>query len=510
MRKIREILRLGWGLSRGVREIARSVGISHSTVSDVLARAEAAGIVWPLPDDFDDAQLQHRVYPVIRTGTDKPEPDWSYVHRELSRKGVTRELLWIEYRACHPDGYVYSRFCQLYRKWLAKVDVVLRQHHRAGEKMFVDFAGQTVPIVDPVTGEIFHAPVFVATLGASSYTYAEVLRSQELQFWAGAHSRAFEFFGGVTEVVVSDHLKSGVSRSCRYDPDLNPTYQELATHYGTVIIPARPKKPRDKAKVEAAVSVVSTHVLAPLRDRRFFSLQEANQAVAAGVKALNERKFQNLDASRRSLYEQLDRPALKPLPPERYVLAHWKKARVNIDYHIQVESNYYSVPYQLAKEEVDVRFTDAVVEVLFRGKRVAGHVRSFGRGVYVTHDGHRPAAHRKHLEWTPSRLIRWASETGPAAARVVSHIITSKPHPEQGYRACLGIISLGKKYGPERLEAASTRALACNAVSYRSLKSILSLGLDRVALEEPQEVALVPQHANVRGATYYARKGAGP
>ena len=509
MRKIREILRLRWGLDRGVREIARSVSISHSTVIDVLGRAEAAGVVWPLPDDLGDAELERKVYPVIRMGTDKAEPDWSHVHKELQRKGVTRELLWMEYRACHPDGYVYSRFCQLYRKWLDKLDVVLRQHHRAGEKMFVDFAGQTVRILDPVTGEVWQAPVFVATLGASSYTYAEVLRSQELDCWIGAHIRAYEFFGGVTAIVVPDNVKSGVKLACRYEPDLNRTYSDLAEHYGTVVIPARPRKPRDKAKVESAVGVISTQVLAPLRNERFFSLQEANRAIAAGVEALNERKFQKIDASRKSLYEQLDKPALKPLPPERYIFARWKKARVHIDYHIQVENNYYSVPYQLVKEEVDVRFTDSVVEVLFRGRRVASHVRSFGRGVYVADDQHRPASHRKHLEWTPSRLIRWASDIGPATARVVGDIISSKPHPEQGYRSCLGIMSLGKTYGSERLEAASRRALACHAVSYRSIKSILSLGLDRIALEDPQETVQMPEHENIRGATYYAQKGAG-
>ena len=306
-----------------------------------------------------------------------------------------------------------------------------------------------------------------------------------------------------------DQLKAAVSRSCGYEPDLNPTYQEMAAHYGTVIIPARPRKPRDKAKVESAVGVISTRVLAPLRNERFFSLQEANRAVAARVRALNEEKFQNIDASRRSLYEQLDRPALKPLPAERYVFAHWKKARVNIDYHVQLHGNYYSVPYQLVKEEVDLRFTDSMVEVLCRGRRVAGHVRSFGKGVYVTDDGHRPASHRKHLEWTPSRLIRWASDAGPATARVVSDIITSKPHPEQGYRSCLGIMSLGKTYGHERLEAASRRALACNATSYRSIKSILSLGLDRVPLEQSQETVRVPRHDNIRGSAYYAQKGAG-
>jgi len=508
MRKIREVLRLRWDLERGVREVARSVNVSHSTVIDILRRAEAAGVSWPLPDEFDEARLQQMLYPVVKANREKPEPDWGRVHKELFRKGVTLNLLWLEYRAQHPDGYGYSRFCQLYRKWRGKLDVVLRQRHRAGEKMFIDFAGQKVRIVDGFTGEVQYAEVFVATLGASNYTYAEAMASQDLTSWIGGHIRAFEFFDGVTALVIPDNLKSGVKLACRYEPDLNRTYSDLAEHYGTVVIPTRPRKPRDKAKVENGVNVVSMWVLAPLRDRMFFSLHEANQAIAAQVRALNERKFQRMDATRRSLFEQLDRPALKPLPQERFVIARWKKARVNIDYHIQLEKNYYSVPYQLVKEEVDVRFTDSLVEILYRGRRIASHIRRFGQNQYVTDHRHRPVSHQKHLEWTPSRLISWASETGPATAQVVQSILDTRKHPEQGYRSCLGIQSLGRKYGSERLEAASERALACNAVSYRSLKSILSGGLDRIPLQKRVETVKVLEHDHLRGAAYYAQKGA--
>ena len=447
------------------------------------------------------------LYPVVRQGVGKPEPDWSHIHRELKRKGVTLHLLWMEYRTLHPDGYVYSRFCQLYRKWHGQVDPVLRQDHRGGQKLFVDFAGQTVTIVDSVQCIKWQAPVFVATMGASNYSYAEVVRSQDLESWVGAHINTFEFLGGVPHVIVPDNIKSGVSRSCRYDPDLNPTYQELAMHYGNVVIPARPSKPRDKAKVESAVGVVSKWILAPLRDREFFSLREANQAISERLTMLNEKPFQKIDGSRKSMFDLVDRPALKPLPPERYVIARWKKARVNVDYHIQLEGNYFSVPYQMVREEVDVRFTDKIVEILWKGKRVASHMRPASKGKYVTEPAHRPASHQKHLEWTPSRLIRWASEVGPATAEVVKTILESKPHPEQGYRSCLGIMSLAKRYPHERLEAASKRALATHAVFYQSIKSILSNGLDRLAVDPPSELS-TPPHENIRGAAYYAEKGA--
>jgi len=511
MRKCKEILRLRWEKGLGIRQIARSLSVSHSTVLALLYRAQAAGLSWPLPEDVDDATLEQKLYPGQGEGScNRPEPDWEQIHRELRRKSVTLQLLWLEYKREHPNGYQYSRFCDRYRRWSATLDVVMRQTHRAGEKMFVDFAGQTVPVVDRATGEIRQAQVFVAVLAASNYTYAEATWSQELPDWIGAHCRAFEFFGGVPQILVPDNPRTGVSRACRYEPDLNPTYQEMAAHYGTVVIPARPRKPRDKAKVEVAVQVVEQWILATLRHRTFFSLAEVNQAIAEELEKLNRRPFQKLQGSRRSLYEMVDRPALKPLPPQRYEFARWKKARVNIDYHVEVEDNYYSVPHQLIHREVEVRYTSTTVEVLHQGQRVASHLRSYGRGKYITDPQHLPAAHQKHLEWTPSRLSRWAQEVGPHTAQLVRAIMASKPHPEQGYRSCLGIMRLARRYPRERVEAAARRALAFGATSYRSMKSILEKGLDQVAAEPPLAVEPLASHANVRGPAYYSEKEVNP
>lgn len=414
------------------------------------------------------------------------------------------QLLWFEYRQAHPDGYQYSRFCELYRFWRKKVDVVMRQQHRAGEKMFVDWAGATVKIVNRDSGEIREAPVFVAVLGASSYAYAEAYEDQTLPCWISAHTRALEHFGGVPEVVVPDQPRTGVKDPCRYEPDLNPTYQEWAMHYGTVVIPARPAKPRDKAKAESGVLQMERWVLAPLRNRTFFSVQEANEAIREATRVLNDRPFQALPGTRRKLYETVDRPALRPLPQARYVYAEWRKARVNIDYHVEVEKSYYSVPYQLAGEQVDIRLTAATVEVLHKGRRTAAHPRSYKAHSYMTLPDHMPAAHRKHAEWSPERLISWAkTSVGPHAGELVEQILKTRRHPEQGYRSCLGLMRLARRYGPERLEAACQRALSLKAYVYRHVKSILEKGLDRQPLLDPVEVT-VGTHANVRGAKYYA------
>ena len=501
MRKVREVLRLRHELGLGLRQIARSLGLSHSTVSGYLGRAEAAGVLWPLPEDLGDAELEARLFPGSEgQGRRRPEPDWGRVHRELRRKGVTLQLLWLEYKREHPNGYQYSRFCDLYRRWLKTADLVMRQVHRAGEKVFVDWAGLTVPVVDSATGEVREAYVFVGALGASNYTYAEASFSQALPAWITAHCRMFEFFGGVPAVVVPDNPRTAVVQSCRYEPDLHPTYREMAAHYGTAIIPARPKKPRDKAKVETAVQAVERWVLAPLRNRTFFSLAELNQAIREGIEQLNARPFQKLPGCRKGLFETLDRPALKPLPPTRYEFAEWRKARVNIDYHVEVDKNFYSVPYQLVGQEVEVRLGATTVEVFYQGQRVAAHARSSGKGRYVTEDRHRPAAHRRHLEWTPSRLVAWAGNIGPETAQLVRLLLASRPHPEQGYRSCLGLLRLARQYGASRIEAAAARALAIGALSYRSVKSILERGLDLVPL--PAEASHTPaplRHTNLRG-----------
>lgn len=507
MRKVKEVLRLKHEVGLGLRQIARSCGLSHSTVSEYLGRAEVAGIGWPLPADLDDAALEARLFP--GNGEDptrcRPEPDWAEIHQELRKKGVTLHLLWLEYKAQNPDGYQYSRFCERYHHWRQLLDIPMRQVHRAGEKVFVDWAGLTVKVADPQTGEVREAYVFVGALGASNYTYAEASFQQDLPAWIMAHCRMFEFFGGVTRIIVPDNPKTAVIKACRYEPGLNLTYQEMAAHYGTVIIPARPGKPRDKAKVETAVQVAERWVLAPLRHRTFFSLAEVNQALREGIEALNNRPFQKLPGCRRTLFESLDKPALKPLPARRYEFAEWKKAGVNIDHHVEVADNFYSVPYQLVQQAVEVRLTATTVEILYRGQRVAAHTRVFGKGQYVTNDHHRPTAHQKHLEWTPDRLVHWAESVGPNTGRLVQVILASRPHPEQGYRSCLGIIRLAKHYSVPRLEAAAGRALALGAHSYHSVKSILGKGLDRLPLEaEVSGPAPIP-HQNLRGADYYSQ-----
>jgi len=507
MRKIKEILRLKWEVGLPARQIARSLSISHSTVLDMLRRFERSGLAWPV-SDMDDASLEAKLYPGNpEPNRKRPEPDMAYIHHEMARKGVTLQLLWYEYKQAHPDGLHYSQFCQRYREWRGKLDLVLRQSHRAGERMQVDFVGQTVPVVNRTSGEVLQAQLFIAVLPASNYTFAKAYASQDLRAWIAGHCDALEFFGGVPETIVPDNPKTGVNRACWYEPDLNPTYQDMATHYDTAVIPARPKKPRDKGKVEGAVLIVERQILAALRNRTFFSLYELNQAIGELLQKLNNKPFQKLEGTRCSLYEALDKPALKPLPPKRFEFAEWRKAKVNIDYHVEVDRNYYSVPYQLVHSTVDIRLTDSTVEVLHGSKRVAIHPRATGRGRYVTHVQHRPASHQKYLEWPPSRLVQWAESVGPQTAQLVATILERKPHPEQGYRSCMGIMRLGKKYGDERLEAAAARAIACQAFSYGSVKSILDRNLDQAPLPAPPDDRATPAHQNLRGPEYYAEGG---
>jgi transposase len=514
MRKLKEVLRLqSLGLSQ--HQIARSCSISQSTVHEYLVAAQAAGVKWPLPENWGDQQVEQTLFPQRpdpAVWRKHPEPDWTQIHRELqTHRDLTLQLVWQEGRENDPDGYGYSRFCDLYRRWLSKLDLVLRQEHRAGEKTFVDYAGATIPIHDPKTGEIESAAVFVAVLGASSYTFAEATSGQDLRNWTGSHMRAFEFFGGVTEVVVPDNLKSAVTHPSYYEPDLNPTYRDLGEHYGVAIIPARPYRARDKAKAEVGVQVVQRWIVAALRKRKFFSLDEVNQAIAELLVRLNQRPFRKRQGSRASLFAQLDQPALKPLPATRYQFGQWKTARVNIDYHIEVERHYYSVPCALVHQQVDAHLTAETLEVLHRGVRVASHVRSYEPGKATTLTDHMPKAHQRYVGRTPSRLIEDAQQTGPCTGELVEAILAAKPHPEMGYRSCLGILRLAKTYPAERMEAAARRALRARAYSYRSMASILKNQLDRLPGGVPSgsgapgdpPVAPTPDHDNIRGADYF-------
>jgi len=510
MRKLVEILRLSSsGLS--ARQIARGCGVSRSTVASHLERMAMAGVTWPLPAGVDEEELERRLFaqePAVR-GRDevRPLPDWEVVRKELSGKGVTLRLLWEEYRQAHPDGYEYSQFCEYYRRWLGDLDVCLRHSYAGGERLFVDFAGMTLPLTDGLTGEVHEAQIFVAALGASHYLYAEALRSQQLHDWIEAHVHAFEHFGGVPAITVPDNLKSAVSRACWYEPDLNPTYQDMALHYGTAVLPARPGKPRDKAKAESGVQVVEREVLAPLRHRTFFSLAEMNAAIRERWVAVNVRHFQKLKVSRKDLFEELDKPALKPLPAHRYEYAEFRKVRVNIDYHVEVHGHYYSVPYELKGEQLDARVTTRLIEVLRRGRRVASHPRNGQAGRHTTDSGHMPKAHREYLEWTPSRIIAWAGKIGPDCARAVETIIAGRQHPEQGYRSALGVIRLAKGYTDTRVNAACRRAVTLDVCAFRSIKSILQTGKDQESVAALPAGVPAVHHANVRGAGYYATEG---
>ena len=509
MRKIGEVLRLqAQGLSQ--REIGQSVGAAKTTVREYLRRAAVAGIRWPLPEGLDDSQLEAKLFPppMVAAGKSRPLPEWVEVHRELkSRRHVTLMLLWLEYRESHPDGLGYSQFCWQYRRWQGAQDVVMRLEYRGGERLFVDYAGDTVPVIDPDTGEIRSAQIFVAALGASGLLYGEASWSQDLGSWLLAHVHCFEALGGVPEAVTPDNLRSGVTRACWYDPEINPSYLELARHYGTAILPTRIAKPRDKAAAEVGVQVVERWVLARLRHRRFFSLEELNRAIRELIEEVNGRAFRGQVTSRRDLYLELEKGALRPLPASRYEFARWKRAKLGIDYHLEFEGHFYSAPYRLARQEVEVRATNQVVEIYHKGARVASHVREYGKRRFVTNPEHMPASHRAHLEWTPSRLVRWGAEAGPAVAELAEAMMRTRPHPEHGYRACLGLMQLEKQYGKERLNAACQRALLVGSPSYQSVKSILKAGLDRVPAAAPKLVVLAAgQHENLRGPAYYQQE----
>ena len=504
MRKITETLRLHYECSRSNREISRAIGASPTTVCDYLRRAKAAGLSYPLPDGLDEPALELRLFPpIVPADVIRPEPDWVWAHREMRKKSVTLELLWQEYKAAHSDGYQYSWFCERYRQWVGKLSVTMRQTHTPGEKLFVDYAGQTLPIIDGLTGEIRHAQLFVAVLGASNYTFAEATWTQQLSDWIGSHVRTFEFIGGATEILVPDNLKSGVKHPSYYDPELNPTYRDLAAHYGVTVLPARSRKPRDKAKVENGVLVVERWILARLRNQRFFSLEEANRAISALLVDLNQRPFKKLPGCRHSVFIELDRPALKALPADRYQFAEWKIARVGIDYHVEITGHYYSAPFRFARQEVDVRFTATTVEIFHRGSRIAAHARSLLKGRHTTIDAHMTPAHQQVAGWNAKRLLDWAQKVGPNTHATVESMLGQRKHPQQSYRACLGVLRMGGDYSNPRLEAACSRALALNAANYRSVSSILKNGLDKQIQTEAAQTTLPLTHSTVRGPEYY-------
>ena len=504
MRQIRQILRLaGDGIS--ARMIGWMLGGARSTIQDNLTRAAAAGLAWPLPADLTDDVLEDRLFAragVKRGFRRRPEPDWATLACEVKRPGVNLMVLWEEYRAAHPEGYGYSRFCDLFREFERRLSPVMRQDHAAGDKVFVDYSGKKIGIIDRATGVVREAEIFVAVLGASSFTYAEATWTQALPDWIGGHVRMFRFFGGVPRLIVPDNLKSGVNKASFYDPEINRSYGMMAAHYGVGILPARPRRPRDKAKVESGVRFAQTYILGRLRRQTFFSLAEANQAIAGAVARINAHVMRRLGVSRRQLFETVDRPALAELPDTDHEFAEWRFARVSLDYHVELDGFFYSVPHRLIREQVDTRVTARMVEIFHRGKRVAVHERRYGGRRHGTDPGHMPSSHRRYAEWTPERFRRWGATIGPETEGLVIAILANRPHPEQGFRTCLGVLRLFKDLDRARAETVAARAIAIGALTYKSIALIIATKLDRTppAAAEPHAVLT---HPNLRGSGYF-------
>jgi len=496
---IKEVLRLHHCSKLNNTQISKALGCSRGAVAEYLHRANAAGLLWPLPLELDDAQLERRLFPPIARSQTRPLPDFNYIHTELKKKGVILLQLWSEYKEEHPDGYGFSQFCEHYSRFEKKLNLVMRQEHKAGDKAFSDFAGKTLPITNPITGEIQQAHLFVCTLGASGFTFIELFSDETTESWCNGHAAAFSYFDGSPRICVPDNPKPVITKACPYEPDVNPSFAQMAAHYNVAVLPARVRKPKDKAKVEAAVGLATRWVLAVLRNRTFFSLAEARAAVRELLNKLNDRPFKKISGSRRSLYETIDRPALKPLPIVPYEYAHHKKASVGMDYHVEYEKHFYSVPYQLRDEVVELRVTSSTIEIFFKGKRITSHPRSSAENKSTTIKEHRPANHRAYGDCAHDKITAWAQKIGPSAVELVSEIMRHQKLAESAYRTCIGILRLSKKFEDERLEAACARALAINARTFSSVRSILNSNLDQHPLpEKPNQLSIV--HANIRGA----------
>lgn len=504
MRQLRQMLRLARD-GASARDIALTLGVARSTVQDNLKRAAASGLSWPLPGELTDDALEDKLF--ARAGVKqgmrrRPEPNWADFVIEMKKPGVTLLILWEEYRAIHPGGYGYSRFCDLYRGFERRLSPTMRQDHVAGDKVFVDYSGKKIPIVDPRTGEIREAEIFVAVLGASNLTYAEATWTQTLPDWIGAHVRMFRFFDGVPRLIVPDNLKSGVNRACFYDPEINRSYGMMASHYGVGVLPARPRRPKDKAKVENGVRFAQTCILGRLRRQTFFSLAEANAAIAVALDRINDHVMRRFGVSRRHLFQTVEGPALASLPGEDYEFAEWRFARVATDYHVEFSSFFYSVPHGLIRQQVDLRATTRTIEIFHRGKRVAAHQRRYAGRRYGTNPDHMPSSHRRYAEWTPERFRRWAASVGPQTEGLIAAILANRPHPEQGFRTCLGVLRLFRDIEHARAEAVSARAIEIGGLTYKSIASILA---NRMAAKPKTDIepAAVMDHANLRGSGYF-------
>ena len=501
MELVREVFKLKWVLKKSNRAIGEALSISKSTVATYLRRAKAAGVeTLEQLESVSDEKLKEIIFPTKNENV--YDIDFEKLSKELKRKHVTLLLLWQEEAEKNPGLCRYSRFCDLFREWKKDKKISMRQNHKAGEKGFIDYAGSTVPIHNSKTGEVSNAQIFVMVLGASDHTYVEATHTQKVRDFVGSNIRAFEYFGGVPEILVPDNLKSGVNQASKYEPVINQTYRELANHYGSVVIPTRVRKPKDKAKVENGVLIAGRWILAKLRDRKFFSLEELNEAIWELLEDYNNKKFQKLDYSRKSLFSEVEKEALLSLPTTRFEIAEWKKVKANIDYHVTIESCHYSVRYQLRGKVLQARSTDRSIEVFHQAKRVASHARSYRKGNVSTVKEHMPKSHQEYSDWNPSRIINWARKTGPFCAHLVKKIMDEREHPELGYRSCMGIMRLEKKYSKERLENACKRALKVGGTSYRSVKSILEKGLDHQEVKQGKVDSSI-EHENIRGSDYY-------
>jgi transposase len=504
MRRIKECLRLYHEAGMNQSQLSRALSLARSTVQDYLKRFAESDLSWTAAQGMSDEALEKRLFCQQSLPSRRMTLDFEYLYQELKRPGVTLQLLWEEYRREHPNGYSYSQFCNHYRSWKKKLKTWMRQHHVGGEKVFADYSGKKPVIVNPITGEVQQAELFVMSWGASHYLYAEAQPSQEIAHWIAGHVHAFEYFGCVPKFVVPDNLKSAVTKACRYDPDVNRSYTELADHYKFGVLPARPVKPKDKAKVENGVLIVQRWILARLRNRIFHSLAELNGAIRELLEEANQRPMQLLKKNRRQLFEELDKPNALALPTERYSFSQWRSASCGFDYHVQVEKHYYTVPYQYYGKQLDVRFNERVVEFFYNRQRIALHRRNFKQYGYTTLKEHLPPRQQKHLQWTPARLINWAAKIGPNTNKLIVKIIEAKRYPEQGYRPALGVLQLTKNYNHERLENAAAIALRYNRIRVGEIRDILKKGVDL----QPQDHdrGTVQNVDNVRGPAYYKQK----
>jgi transposase len=504
MRKISELFRQRFESKLSYRDIARSLNMSISTVYDYLSRAKSANINWPLPDGISEEELYNKLFLPSSVATrNRIVPDWGYINKELHKKGVTLQLLWREYREQHPDGLGYSQFCNHYQQYKASISPVMRQKHKAGEKVFVDYAGTKVDLIDVDSGEIFTAEIFVGCLGASQYIYAEATRSQQISDWLSSHINMFEYFGGVPEIIVPDNLKSGVTKAHRYDPDINASYQSFGEYYGAAIIPARSYSPKDKSKVENAVGIVTRQILAAIRNMTFTSIGELNEVIKKRVIILNNQSFQKMDTNRRKLFEEIDKPALKLLPLSRYQNATWKKATINVDYHFSFEDCFYSVHYSYIGKKVEIRASTKMIECFCNNKLIATHPRSYKKYSYSTVEEHMPTAHQEHINSSIEFVKSKASNIGVNTICFVNHLLTTRSFPQQAYRACLGLIRLSVAYGEQRLEKACQKALLIGARKYQEVQLILKNNLEEIPVDNNNLNTLLPVHDNIRGPEYY-------